>query len=542
MKSFRHTKHGFASLLLISMSGTLAVSEDRLPTSPLPSTHYVAQREIRRESTLATPSSKSIPENPLALTFERLESNAPFSEKSVPSEKSIAPIPHTTKKQVLDKASIEYIPQRNLRVAPLPPESKETLSPTANASLPVAEPGFSTDEPVNPVESSISIAELQAIAEQCNPTLRLLRGKLGAAKGDWVQAGLKPNPTVGYSAEEIGDAGTAGKQGIVVEQEITTGGKRKLDRSVAGWEVNAAKHRLNMQYQAIQNDVRARAYELLAAQKTVRIDQTLEELSRRSALIAEKLGLAGEVSKIDLLQIRAKANEAAAALKTAKNDELLAWKRLSTMIGRPDMPPQAVSDRLEAVHPEIDADAAWCTLQGRSPQLAIAQAEIQRCRAALARQHAGKKPDITVSGGLHYDFAEKQTLGNVGVGVPLQIFDRNQGNIMKAQAELAAAQREWERQSLVLYEQFMEIYTTIQSRHEQVVQYREKILPDVRTALNLSMKGYEQREYSYMDVLNAQRLYLEAETQYVKALKEYAIACVYLDGCLAVGGLEETGK
>ena len=39
------------------------------------------------------------------------------------------------------------------------------------------------------------------------------------------------------------------------------------------------------------------------------------------------------------------------------------------------------------------------------------------------------------------------------IGVPLMIHNRNQGNIMKAQAELAAAQHEVKRVELLLQEQ-----------------------------------------------------------------------------------------
>ncbi len=394
-------------------------------------------------------------------------------------------------------------------------------------------------EPLAAAKPTISVAELQMLAEQHNPTLKQLRSKIGAAKGDWVQAGLGRNPTVGYSGSEIGDAGTAGKQGVVVEQEIVTGGKRKLDRKAASWEVDASRKRWEFQCLAIRNDVRARAYETLAARKIVDIEEKLEEIARKSVIVAETLDKAGEVSKIDLLQIRAKANETSVALQTAKNEELLAWKRVATMIGQPDWERQSIDDSLENVQPGVDKETAWYQLKECSPQLAVAKSEVQRLRAMLSRQYAGKTPDVTVSGGLVYDFAEKQTLGSVGIGIPLPLFDCNQGNIQKASAELAAAHRELERQTLVLYEQFAEVYTTIESRREQVDKYRTMILPDVREALELSLKGYEQREYDYMDVLNAQRLYLEAETQYVKALKEYAVACVYLDGYLAKGGLGE---
>ncbi len=394
---------------------------------------------------------------------------------------------------------------------------------------------------------TVSIAELQALAENHNPTLRRLKQQIGAALGAQFQAGQRLNPLLAYEAEEIGDEGKSGKHGIILEQEIQTGGKRHWNRNVAAWETEARRKELLLRCFAVQNDVKARAYEFLAAQQISRIQETLAEIGRKSMEAAEELVQARETSRIDLLQIRAKALESEAALKKARIDEELAWKKVITMIGREDLPKVQIADSLEdlancgiySVSYE-DSETAWRTLESQSPRLAMARSRIQQARAALARERAGQIPDIAVSGGIHYDSAGKQTLGSVGVGVPLQIFHRNEGNVRTAQGELAATCSELNRLTIVLYEDFCEHFSTLQATREQVDLYREHILPDVREALELSLKGYEQGEYGYMDVLSAQQFFLESQTQYIELLKNRALATVYLDGFLATGGLDET--
>lgn len=393
---------------------------------------------------------------------------------------------------------------------------------------------------IDDMTDTISIAELQALAETHNPTLKILKHQIGAAQGAQYQAGRRPNPTLAYEAEEIGDAGKAGTHGLVLEQEIQTGGKRKLDRKIAAWETDTRRKELQLRYASIQNDVKARAYELLATQQIAEIQATLAEIGRKSMEAAEELAKAGETSKIDLLQIRAKARESEAALKKARIDEELAWKKVATMVGQRDLPKSRVIDSLEVDGFFDNQEAAWRILESQSPKLAMARSRIQQARAALARERAGQVPDIAVSGGIHYDFAEKQTLGSIGVGVPLQIFDRNEGNIRKAQGELSAACGELNRLSIVLYEEFCGYFSTLEATREQVDLYREHILPDVREALELSLKGYRQGEYGYMDVLSAQQSFLESQTQYVELLKNRALATVYLEGFLATGGLDET--
>ncbi len=422
---------------------------------------------------------------------------------------------------------------RPAETAPLPPTVSLEQAKTVQVSvlMPLK---------IDDWTETISIAELQALAETHNPTLRIIKHQIGAAQGAQYQAGRKPNPTLAYEAEEIGDGGKAGKHGVVIEQEIQTGGKRKLERSIAAWETDARRKELRLRFASIQNDVKARAYELLAAQQIAEIQATLADIGRKSMAAADELVKAGETSRIDLLQIRAKARESEAALKKARIDEELAWKKVATMIGQRELPKSRIVDSLEVDGFYEDRETAWQVLESQSPKLAMARSRIQQARTALARERAGQVPDIAVSGGIHYDFAEKQTLGSIGVGVPLQIFDRNEGNIRKAQGELAAACGELNRLTTVLYEEFCEFFSTLEATRGQVDLYREHILPDVREALELSLKGYRQGEYGYMDVLSAQQAFLESQTQYVELLKNRALATVYLDGFLATGGLDET--
>ena len=56
--------------------------------------------------------------------------------------------------------------------------------------------------------------------------------------GRAVQAGLYPNPTVGYEADRIGAAGTAGEmQGAFIDQTIVAAGKLRLSRAKYAHEV-----------------------------------------------------------------------------------------------------------------------------------------------------------------------------------------------------------------------------------------------------------------------------------------------------------------
>src|SRR5579863_2189150 len=71
-----------------------------------------------------------------------------------------------------------------------------------------------------------TLADAQRIAAESNPTLRQAAAEIRAAQARTKQAALYPNPTVGYSGDEIrGGSQGGGKQGFFVDQTIVTGGK-----------------------------------------------------------------------------------------------------------------------------------------------------------------------------------------------------------------------------------------------------------------------------------------------------------------------------
>src|SRR5947207_6075393 len=102
--------------------------------------------------------------------------------------------------------------------------------PIASPLQAAAEPGRANETlpvPAGPtVATPLTLADLEQMAVRGNPTLAQAAAQVEAAHGRAVQAGLCPNPTVGYQAELIGVMGTAGEmQGVFIDQTIVTAGK-----------------------------------------------------------------------------------------------------------------------------------------------------------------------------------------------------------------------------------------------------------------------------------------------------------------------------
>src|SRR5262245_15576883 len=96
-------------------------------------------------------------------------------------------------------------------------------------------PAVTQRSPVaGPQRATLSLTDLEQMALQRNPTLAQAAANVEDARGRTIQSGLYPNPTVGYTGEQIGLRGPQAPgemQGLFVDQVLVTAGKLGLNRA-----------------------------------------------------------------------------------------------------------------------------------------------------------------------------------------------------------------------------------------------------------------------------------------------------------------------
>ena len=201
--------------------------------------------------------------------------------------------------------------------------------------------------------TGMTLAELEAMAERCNPTLAQAAARVQAARGQCLQVGLYPNPVVGYLGSEIGNEGRAGQQGGFIGQEIVTAGKLQLNRAVASQEIRQAEYAWAAQRFRVLTDVRRGFYEVLVAQRTVELAEQLVGIGERGVKTAEELMKAKEVARADVLQARIEADSAKILLEKARNRHTGAWRGLAAVVGDPALQPIPLAGELAGRHGSI---------------------------------------------------------------------------------------------------------------------------------------------------------------------------------------------
>jgi outer membrane protein, heavy metal efflux system len=130
------------------------------------------------------------------------------------------------------------------------------------------------------------------------------------------------------------------------------------------------------------------------------------------------------------------------------------------------------------------------------------------------------------------------TVGVIGfaeVGVNLRLFNRNQGNVQAAKAELDRANLEVQRVPLVLRQMAAPVLENYVSSRAVAETYKTRTLPNAQRAYELYLQRYREGAAAYPEVLIAQRTLFELQSKYIFALENLWMNAITLQGLLTDG-------
>jgi cobalt-zinc-cadmium efflux system outer membrane protein len=396
-------------------------------------------------------------------------------------------------------------------------------------------------------QTPLTLEELEQRALEHNPTLAQARSQIEAARGRAEQAGLWPNPSVGYTAEEVSRSPTirGGEHGIFVEQRIPLGGKLKLSQAIYAREADVAEMITAGQRLRVLNTVRILYVEALVEARRVMVREQLATLTHDASGVSRQLANVGAADETDLLEAEMEAQRADLALVEARGRERGVWARLAQTVGDPSLSLQPLGGNLDELLRPLEHDVMLAVLLRDSPEIRTAAARVETARATIARARREPIPDLVMRGGPRYNRelldpgpspVGWEAFADIGISIPL--FDRNQGAVRAAQAELARAEDERRRIELELRVRMADVFERYSSAKTRAEVYRDEIVPRAEQAYQLFQARYREMAAAYPQVLIAQRTLLRSTDEYLAAVASASRDAVLLEGMLLDGGLE----
>lgn len=388
-------------------------------------------------------------------------------------------------------------------------------------------------------ETGMTLEAIEQMALTNNPAIQQATASAHKAMGFQDQVGRKPNPTTGYNGSQLADAGTD-QHSLFIEQEFVRGDKLARNEAVLREEVQSQLWEVETQRYRVLTDVRQRFYDALAAQRRLELAAEFYDVAEKGVRLAHARREAAEGTVPEVLQAEIQLQQIVILRQQAEVKYRGAWKQMMAMTGTPDVP----LGKLIGILPNSAEARAWETVEAElmasSPELQAARARVSRARAYLDRQQVQAVPNLTVMVGAGVDNATDSGFINTQVGLPLPIFNRNEGNISAAYAEMCRASQDARRIELAIKSRLAQAGQQYDAAAIAVAQYEQEILPRAQKTLDLTEQAYSAGQLAFLQTLVVRRTFFDAQLDYVSAQSDLAQATALIDGLMLSGGLEAT--
>jgi cobalt-zinc-cadmium efflux system outer membrane protein len=384
-------------------------------------------------------------------------------------------------------------------------------------------------------QTELSLKQTLVRAAQNNPTLKVLFYDVEQTKANIVTAGLRPNIDVNnqflasFSREFYPD-GTRFLDPINYQNWIQVT-KILMLPPVRSRKIGFAKETVRVS-ERNYTDAQVGVFQSIAAQwmdlwylrRSLQINRNAQVVLDSIVLI-DKIRLQNQViTPTDLARSQLLLSQYALERQSLEQSYRVQIRNLQLLLGTADSIDIDEADPISLLRISENLDSLLATAADYRTDLALAQSQVQLNEANLRLQKALALPQPEA--GFIINPQNNQRYGGWYLTMPLPVFNRNQGEIQRAQVLASQAKAGVElarlriRTELATALQAYQRYRELERQYEQVLGQSNQI----RQAVKYS---YLKGGTSIIDFFDAQRNWLETQKRYLDALNQYRRS--YLD-------------
>ena len=379
-----------------------------------------------------------------------------------------------------------------------------------------------------------------------SPVIRVAAAEVESTRGLAIQAGAYPNPEIGYEADTVNTANTAGYHGGYIQQTFVTGGKLQLAEAAARVDYLNAQLTLRKARIEVATAVRTAYFKSLVAHKQLQIETSLATFTEDILRTQTHLVESGEAAAYEPLQLRVFVLQARAAVVQADQQYTAARRQLAAALGLPQLPLGELEGRPDMPIPTINYDTALGVMLANQTELAKSRNNIVQARRLLQLARVTPRPNIDTYVAIQrdYTFSPGALTYNLQVEAPIPVFNRNTGNIISTQAKLYEAQQAISQVENNLTSQLADAYSRYESNRRFIHDFQPEMLQDqVRTYRGIYERYRSDNQgIEFSDVIVAQQTLSSLLIQYLNLLGNQWQAVVDVAELLQVDDIFLLGK
>jgi cobalt-zinc-cadmium efflux system outer membrane protein len=387
----------------------------------------------------------------------------------------------------------------------------------------------------------------------------VMKGNLGYIAGQFnvsiAEAELKaskvfPDPEVSIAYANNEDRTLQMGQFVetAISYPINLGNKRRAGIALARSKHELSQLMLDGYFQNLRADASLSYFASLKNQKIYLLQEDIyKQMSRLAS--AESIRLkTGEATGLDALQSSLEARtqqtevyQSFADMQNALLDlMLLQGKRFSDTLDNP-------SDNFPYKQRNLNLNELINNaVQNRADLLAaIKNKEVSEKNLNLLK--ANRAFEFSIETGYSYNSIVKNEIApapaynglSAGIAFPIKFSSLNKGSFQAADLAVKQSQTAYEETELQITSEVIQAYNNFIGQNKKVEHYNLGLVEDAGKILQGRIYSYQHGESGLIDVLNAQRTYIELQLNHLEALFEYTAALIELERAAGIWDLTQ---
>lgn len=391
--------------------------------------------------------------------------------------------------------------------------------------------GHRTTSPVR-----LSLEEAIGLFFQQNLDLLIAKYGIESSKGEQLTARLFPNPMASLGAvsspvqgRTLGNSGQLTSQ---VQQLFELAGKRGYRIESAEFGFQSAEAGFEDAVRQLRFAVKDAYYRAqLARRRLVLAEENRDRFSRILDVNTIRFKK-GYIAEVDLIRIRLQFIDFQTQVIQAIQESESARSDLRQLLRLSPISPVELTTELEYQRVDPDITKLRALASDTRPDIRAKRLTVSQREAELRLAKAYRIPDVTVGAGYAVQGSHGPDNSNqmaFSLGVPLPLFNRNQGKIMQAEASIQAAGADLSKTLNQVENQVEVAYRNLLESRRLVEAFLGGVLDDARSIFTIAERAYDRGGVTLIDLLDAARTSRTIQQNYIEALFNYQRNMIQLE-------------
>lgn len=385
----------------------------------------------------------------------------------------------------------------------------------------------------------LSLDEAIGLFLQQNLDLLIAKYGIEFSKGQEITARLFPNPvaSMGLVSSPVQDRtlGSGGQISPQIQQLFELAGKRGYRIEGAEFGTQSAEASFEDAVRQLSLAVKDAYFRIQLAQRRLALaEENKDRFSRILEVNTIRLKK-GFIAEVDLIRIRLQhidfQSQVIQAIQEAESarSELRRLLRVSPAI---ELELTSILE-FRRLDPDI-AKLGAIALESR-PDIRAKRLILSQRVADLKLAKAYRVPDVTIGAGYAIQGSRGPDNSNqmtFNLGLPLPLFNRNQGGIMQAEAAVQSAEADLGKTLNLVENQVDVAYRNLIQSRRMVEAYLGGVLDDARSTFAIVERSYERGGATLLDLLDAARTSRVIQQNFIEALFNYQRNAIQLESAV----------